>query len=891
MKATLSWLVLFLGGTIISQSEVLASKSSLSDVKRVTNLGTVSNKFIVELSEASEIPSKRALGTQHEELYRFLRKRKITFDVHKEYDAPGIFIGAALTLADSQDVTDILKLDGVVAIRPVRTYTPPKPISSRPVSPGDAGLPDSEATHITTGVDRLHAQGITGKGIKIGIIDSGVDYTHPSLGSGFGPGFKIEGGFDFVGDNYTGDNTPVPDSDPLDQCFGHGTHVAGIIGANPGNEFNISGVAYTATIYAYRVFSCQGLTSDDIILEALLMGVKDGMDVLTMSIGGPDGWTTATVMVVSSRIAASGKIVTIAADNNGASGSWFSSRPGNAIDGISVASSDNTALPLQTLTVEGVEHAPIFYYDTFPLPINGTLPLYATSNDTTVADDACNPLPASTPDLSKFVVLVRRGTCVFATKLANIAAFGAKTALFYDNGIGFASIQVGNFTAALIQAQDGVFLGQHLAAGEAISVTFPQSGGVAQYPLPNGGLVSAFTSYGPTNDFYFKPSITAPGGNILSTFPVPLGSWIVDSGTSMAAPFMAGSAALLLAVQGRTTSVAKTARTFFQATAKPISSSFTNGSPFQTVTQQGAGLVQVYDAIFSTTLLSHTELVLNDSTHFAGLQRFTVTNTGKTGKVYTLSHLPAGTAVTVTPDTIFPALGPVPLLTQYATVSFDTAEFTLLPGHSHEVVATVQPPSGVNTTTFPVYSGFIYVTSGNESVHATYIGLAASLKDKQVIDNTDFVFGVPLPALLDSFGNFQDGPLNYTLVGDDAPTVLWRQAFGTPVLRLDLVTADTTLVGALNPRTPISFTNSHAGGSFAKVQILGPLLEMDYLNRNDEGAFLDNTFVLSNVFANGSGIPIDASCRVLLRSLRVTGDPANEADYESWLSPIIGVVA
>ncbi|KAJ7723575.1 subtilisin-like protease [Mycena metata] len=851
MKATLSWLVLFLGGTI-SQSGISVASPSLSGVKRVTNLGTVSNKFIVELSE---IPSKRAFGTPHEELYGFLRKRKISFDVDKEYDAPRHFHGGC-------DVTDILNLDGVVAIRPVRTYTRTMPISSRPVSPGDAGLPDSEATHITTGVDRLHAHGFTGKGVKIGIIDSGVDYTHPSLGSGFGPGFKIAGGFDFVGDNYTGDNTPVPDSDPLDQCFGHGTLVAGVIGANPGNEFNISGVAYDSTLYAYRVFSCDG----------------------------SDGWTTATVTVVSSRIAASGKVVTIAADNNGASGSWFSSRPGNAIDGISVASSDNTALPLQTLTLEGVDHAPIFYYDTFPLPVNGTLPLYATSNDATVADDACNPLPASTPDLSKLVVLVRRGTCAFATKLANIAAFGANTALFYDNGIGFANIQVGNFTAALIQAQDGVFLVQHLAAGVAISVTFPQSGGVAQFPLPNGGLVSAFTSYGPTNDFYFKPSITAPGGNILSTFPVPLGSWIVDSGTSMAAPFMAGSAALLLAVQGRTTSVAKTARTLFQATAKPISSNSTSGAPFQTVTQQGAGLVQVYDAIFGTTLLSHTELVLNDSTHFAGPQRFTVTNTGKTGKIYTLSHLPTGTAVTVTPDTVFPALGPVPLSTQYATVSFNTAEFTLLPGHSHEIIATIQPPYGVDTTTFPVYSGFIYVTSGNESVHATYLGLAASLKDKQVIDNTDFVFGVPLPALLDSLGNFQDGPLNYTLAGDDAPTVLWRQAFGTPLLRLDLVTADTALIGGLNPRSSISFTNSHAGGSFAKVHILGTLLEMEYLNRNDEGALLDNTFILSNVFANGSAIPADASYRVLLRSLRVTGDPADEADYESWLSPIIGVV-
>jgi hypothetical protein len=51
-------------------------------------------------------------------------------------------------------------------------------------------------------------------------LDTGTDYTHPSLGGGFGPGFKVAGGFDLVGDDYTGENAPVPDPDPLDQCSG-----------------------------------------------------------------------------------------------------------------------------------------------------------------------------------------------------------------------------------------------------------------------------------------------------------------------------------------------------------------------------------------------------------------------------------------------------------------------------------------------------------------------------------------------------------------------------------------------------------------------------------------------------------------------------------------------
>lgn len=69
----------------------------------------------------------------------------------------------------------------------------------------------------------------------------GLDYTHPSLGGCFGSQCRVAFGYDFVGDDYTGDNQPIPDGDPMD-CNGHGTHVAGIIGAND-KEFQFTGVA------------------------------------------------------------------------------------------------------------------------------------------------------------------------------------------------------------------------------------------------------------------------------------------------------------------------------------------------------------------------------------------------------------------------------------------------------------------------------------------------------------------------------------------------------------------------------------------------------------------------------------------------------------------------
>ena len=168
---------------------------------------------------------------------------------------------------------------------------------------------------------------------------TGIDYTHPALGGGFGPKFKVVGGYDFVGDNYDpSTGTVTPDADPFDTCNGHGTHVAGIIGANPGNMYNVTGVAYEASLRSYRVFGCNMLTDDAIILDALLRAYDEGNDVITLSIGGYSGWSTSTAAVVASRIAKRGRVVTVAAGNEGDFGAWFAESPASGVDVISVAS-------------------------------------------------------------------------------------------------------------------------------------------------------------------------------------------------------------------------------------------------------------------------------------------------------------------------------------------------------------------------------------------------------------------------------------------------------------------------------------------------------------------------------------------------------------------------
>jgi len=136
--------------------------------------------------------------------------------VTREYSG-NLLTGAAVKLGNDVDLVKLAVVAGVETIAPVYLYPPPKPVFHRAkrATANATALGDSFSTHVMTGVDKLHAEGYFGQGIKIGIIDSGVDYTHPSLGGAIGPGHKIIGGYDYVGDNFTGlpESSPVPDPD------------------------------------------------------------------------------------------------------------------------------------------------------------------------------------------------------------------------------------------------------------------------------------------------------------------------------------------------------------------------------------------------------------------------------------------------------------------------------------------------------------------------------------------------------------------------------------------------------------------------------------------------------------------------------------------------------
>lgn len=183
------------------------------------------------------------------------------------------------------------------------THTSPSNVTRRSVASGTystySQLPLIQA-------DLVHRTQNTGSSINIAIIDTGIDYNHPSFGSCFRtPGCKVQKGYDFVGDAFNGNNDRVPDDDPLSTCNYHGTAVAGLA-AGLDNYFDAPGVAPGATIFPYRVFGCSGSTYTDIELAAMLRAEADGADIINFSISSDPGWSGSALGVAAANLAKKG---------------------------------------------------------------------------------------------------------------------------------------------------------------------------------------------------------------------------------------------------------------------------------------------------------------------------------------------------------------------------------------------------------------------------------------------------------------------------------------------------------------------------------------------------------------------------------------------------------
>ncbi|KAL2877042.1 hypothetical protein SGCOL_007663 [Colletotrichum sp. CLE4] len=281
------------------------------------------NRFIIEFASGTHTKTKR------DELSSSTGIR-----VLKTYDS-SIFSGASLE-TNNHTLESLLVLPDIVAVWPNTKATLIAPVKRQVAA--DPSAASAHAVHWATGVDKLHEQGIRGQGVKVGIVDTGVWYKHAALGAGFGPGFKVAGGWDLVGDEWVVGAEKQPDSDPADGQ-GHGTHVAGILAGEDVSSGWV-GVAPDASLYSYKVFGPGDGTDQATIIDAFLRAYDDGMDVITASIGGRGGFANNAWAVVASRIAAEGVVVTIGAGNSGNGGAYYASTGSSGEYVLSVASAE-----------------------------------------------------------------------------------------------------------------------------------------------------------------------------------------------------------------------------------------------------------------------------------------------------------------------------------------------------------------------------------------------------------------------------------------------------------------------------------------------------------------------------------------------------------------------
>lgn len=318
--------------------------------------------------------------------------------------------------------------------------------------------------HAQIQIDKLHKAGFTGKGIRIGIIDTGVDYKHPALGGCFGEGCLISYGADLVGPNFDFDHPPVEDDDPMEDnncwgSYGHGTHVAGVIAAQP-NEYGFVGAAPGATIGFYKI--CGGVPYPiDITVDAIARAAEDGSDIVTYAVGLASSSPNDPAALISTRVAESGIPVVMSASNAGGfSAYWTATSP--CVGGLVTCVGATVPDTLPLLLLEGtysIDDGPEETYGRINRQANGifagprlpadfaenvTLPLWDADFELGGKNAACQPLPEHTPNLSDRLVLIGSGDpwgirdedCPPSTMVPNLVAKGAKYILVYYRRIG-----------------------------------------------------------------------------------------------------------------------------------------------------------------------------------------------------------------------------------------------------------------------------------------------------------------------------------------------------------------------------------------------------------------------------------------------------------------------
>ncbi len=560
--------------------------------------------------------------------------------------------------------------------------------------------PNTVSAGAMTGVTTAWELDYTGQGMKIAVIDTGLDLDHPSFGAldaetaassdsyltvedvaqalpelnaysmnssitaeKLYRSTKIPYAFNYVDENLTADHSKDSQGD-------HGTHVAGIAAANNVEGSNVVGMAPDAQIIVMKVFGASGGAYMDDIVAAMEDAMTLGCDVINASLGSAAGFSSSDSEqdLIFARLASQDIISNFSAGNDGTSSydnMWGTDlnrtqNPDNAAVGspstyannMSIASAENAIVMNNYFTT--ADGTQVFYTDPYVYVYAMTDLVewgygeleYVIIDGLGAAEDFYDAEGNSL--VSEKVAVIRRGETSFGSKITNAEAAGAVAAIIWDNveedifSFGMQITDDGEtypgIPACLIGLADGQMLAD--AQTKTLVVSAEVDGRVAE-----GGQMSSFSAWGVSPDLRIVPDITGIGGNVYSCYDG--GTYGIMSGTSMSSPQVAGVSALVMqylytlypnAPDGTLSELAKA---LLLSTAEPIISS-ESGIPVSP-RQQGAGLVNAAGAVTAESYLTvggeRPKAELGDSTDGVYQFSFEIHNISSEAQTYSLSSV------------------------------------------------------------------------------------------------------------------------------------------------------------------------------------------------------------------------------------------------------------
>ena len=466
---------------------------------------------------------------------------------------------------------------GVVRVEPVRVHRGAQGRTST-VRTRDAGR-GSTIRILGSSPAPWARLGWTGRGVRIAILDTGVDYTHADFGgvgtpqayasndgttieSGSFPTAKVITGYDFVGDAYDADSAdpaarvPVPDPDPLD-CQGHGTHVAGSAAGfgvtadgstfrGPNDAKAIAGLAIPpgtapdALLMAYRVFGCEGDNDSEVVVASIDRAVADGADVINMSMGREFG-TEDNIEALAADNAVKAGVVVVASAGNSGPEPYLVGAPSSGTRVLSIAALDPVIRDPGGSIDAATDREPVLLRlaNDVALPVTGPIRVLRDGQGGIALGCAAADYAGS----AGTVVVVARGVCPRIDRPAFAQAAGAVgVILVNDSAIGRPPAEgaIPNVTIPFLgarQADAAALLNLDGRVREIRAASVPNE--TARQP-------TNFTSAGPrTGDAAVKPNLAAPGARIVSAASGGGSTSATFSGTSMSSPYVAGVAAVL----------------------------------------------------------------------------------------------------------------------------------------------------------------------------------------------------------------------------------------------------------------------------------------------------------------------------------------------------------